>query len=302
MSVDAIIVGDIHLRDDQPECWVDDYFEAQAEAVTFMRDLATKYVCPIIAPGDIFHKWNSSHQLVSWAINNLPRNIICIAGQHDLPQHRLQKLSKSALTVLKSAGVVKMPSDRRSPVLSDPDAIWGYSWGESLSSGRKNGSGEAFRRKIAMAHVMTFAKKDPYHGAGGDSAKKLLEKMAGFDLIVTGDNHEPFTVRDGKRLLVNAGSMMRMRADQMDHKPRFYLWDGEENDVEAVYLPYKKTAISRDHIDRKDDRDERIDAFVSRLKDDIEIGFSFEDNLKKFMMKENTESSVEKMVLESLEA
>jgi hypothetical protein len=163
---------------------------------------------------------------------------------------------------------------------------------------RTSGTG----KKIAVAHIMTWQKKRPFPGCREDNAKKLLKRFSTYDLIVTGDNHIPFVETYQGRLLVNPGSMMRMKSDQIDHKPRVYLYFAKTNTVKPFYLPIEKGVVSRDHIDKAEDRDERIAAFVESLEDSAEISLSFEENLKKQMSKNKTSDKVKKIVWELIEA
>jgi len=119
-----------------------------------------------------------------------------------------------------------------------------------------------------------------HHKSGLDTLKtaskleilpKLLKKYAEYDLIVTGDNHKPFVEKHEGRLLVNPGSLTRQAADQINHKPRIYLWYAKTNTVKPIYLPITNDVISREHIEVKQERDKRIDAFVERL----DTGFEF---------------------------
>jgi len=92
-----------------------------------------------------------------------------------------------------------------------------------------------------------------------------------------------------------------MTADQEDHKPRVYLWKAKTNEVEPVYFPIDKKAVSREHIDTVKDRDNRIDSFVSRLSDDYEVGLSFENNLTEFFDKNKVKRKTREVVMEAVE-
>ena len=46
----------------------------------------------------------------------------------------------------------------------------------------------------------------PFPGATGGNAINILKKYPQFDLIVTGDNHQSFSVEYEGRLLVNTGT------------------------------------------------------------------------------------------------
>jgi hypothetical protein len=78
---------------------------------------------------------------------------------------------------------------------------------------------------------------------------------------------------------------MRQTADQINFRPRVYLWDAERNQVLPEYLPIDPAAVSREHLDIAHDRDKRIEAFVSRLDSSRAGGaeLNFEQNLWQFL-------------------
>lgn len=277
--IDAILCSDIHLRDSIPVARIDDYWLAQEKKIKFISDLQKEHDCLIFCAGDIFHKAKSSQYLEAWAIDFLPP-MTCIAGQHDLPNHNFENLNKSSLGVLQSAGIVN--------VLNIPFGDIGVVY-------------EIKNKKIAMTHRMILKPDDKQDKIiGGMDTIKLLKKYPEYDLILTGDNHKSFTVEHEGRLLVNPGSMMRMTAGQINHKPRVYLWDAEKNEVEIVYLPIEKDVISREHIEIQKEKDAKIEAFINRMKQDYEIDISFDSNMKSFLQSNEVRPSVEKIIWEEM--
>ena len=293
-QVDAILAADLHLREDQPECRTDDYWKAQARAMKSLRELQKEHDCPICIAGDIFNHWKISPFLAAWSIIKMPKQSICIPGQHDLPQHNLELMPKAGLQVLKAAKVAQVLRSGDKIDCGPSSSVYGYGYGEDVSGSLRKSS----NRRILLTHQLVWHLKKPFPGCSTDSAMKLLRKHSAYDLILTGDNHQPFVVEDKGRLLVNPGSLMRMRADQIDHKPRVYLWNAKRNEVEPVFLPIKKSVISRAHIDKKKERDKRLESFVERLGDEFEVGLSFEDNLKKYFEENKTSRKVKEMIME----
>ncbi len=94
---------------------------------------------------------------------------------------------------------------------------------------------------------------------------------------------------------------MRMAADQIDHKPRVYLWYADDNTVEPVYLPIQKGVVSREHIEKQEKEDERMEAYKTRLKAGVKIGISFENNMKRYLHKNKVDKMVEKEIYNAME-
>ena len=280
-KADAILCSDIHLREDTPTCYVGNFQQEQWDGLDFVSELQKNHDCIVLHAGDLFHHWKPSPWLLSKAMIHLPENFHTIYGQHDLPQHNLEMSFKSGIATLENAGKVKV--------------LPGCSWGMEVENESINITG----LRILVWHHLTYQQK-PFPGAEGGMANGILRKWPIFDLILTGDNHTPFVETYKHRLLVNPGSFTRQTAAQQNHKPRVYLWYAVTNTVVPVYLPIDEKAISRAHIEKVEERDARIDAFVSQLNDDWEASMSFEENLKQFQTTNKVKDSVMQIIYKSI--
>jgi predicted phosphodiesterase len=282
---DAILCSDIHLREqtENPVCRTDDWWAAQWKKIDFISDLQKQYDCPVIHGGDLFDHWKPSPHLLSMTIEHLPANFWTIYGQHDLPQHNLELAHKSGINTLVSANRLTTFDDCHFGQLpNEASMVVHLSKTETV--------------KVLVWHTFNFQGKLPWPGCEALPASKLLKKYPEYDLIVTGDNHQSFVEEYEGRTCVNPGSMMRMTADQADFKPSVYLWYAETNTVKRVYLPIEPDVISREHIDRKRERDDRLDAFVGRLNTEWEAEVSFEENVTRILEENKIQDSVRKIV------
>lgn len=275
VSSEGILCSDLHLRDDIPVARVDDYWEAQSTKLLFILDLSTKYDCDIFISGDFFNRAKSSQYLEQWAIKTIRGNfcslsntIYVIPGQHDLPNHNINLYDKSSLAVLEAAGVItvfKIPyDDLKCPAIYETHD----------------------KKKIAMIHTMVYEQHPIHENVGGTKASKLLKKYRDCDIVLTGDNHMTFTYTDDRgRSLVNPGGMMRMDADQIQHKPSVFMWYSD-NSIERIKLPVMdKNAVTREHIEKKEYRNAKMQTFIKRIGSDYEVGISFRKNMKTFLRK-----------------
>ena len=157
-------------------------------------------------------------------------------------------------------------------------------------------------KNILIWHKLAYKGEKPYPDAPHESQSSIiLRKYPDVDLFLMGDNHLTFTTTYGNQLLVNPGSMMRMTADQIDHKPCVFLWYAEDNTVQQVFLPIEQGVITREHIEKKEERDERIDAFISKLDTDWEAGMSFEENLEAHFNVNKTKPEIKSIIYKSIE-
>lgn len=295
-KADAILTADIELRAFQPQCRTDDHWAAQEKKIKWLRELQEKHDCPILDGGDLFdkrYKSNPSHQLLGWAIDNLPNNYFyTVPGNHDLPGKSIDNYDNSAMAVLEKTNkilVVNMANNnfKVSPY-PPPFYIYGFPWGIDLKQPILSK-----KTNIALVHAMVYDEFEPFPGCEGYSAKEMMNLLPGFDLIVCGHNHQTFVREEKGRLLVNPGSLMRNDADQIDFEPSVFLWFAESNTVERVPVPIGKGVINRDYIDDKKKKENRMDAFVEKLGEQVELGIDFEKNLEKNISNEAVTKPVE---------
>ena len=298
-TADAILCADLHLREDTPVCRTDDFWTAQKNKLRQIRSLQKKHAnAPVLCSGDIFHKWKPSPRLLSMALECLPGNMLTIPGNHDLPAHNLKRLEESGLFVLNAAEFVGIAYENitHEDFLDDFGFyVHGFPFGTEFQSMQRDR-----KPHVALVHYFTYKGRKPFPGQY-DGVATVMNKLKGYDLILCGDNHQPFTHEKDGTLFVNPGSLTRQTADQIKHRPRVYLWYAPENRVEPVYLDIDRLAVSRAHIDVDQARDERIEAFVNRLDGEFEAGLSFERNLKQYMTTNRVPKSVRSAVMEACE-
>lgn len=295
----AILSADWHIRPDIPIGRTDDYFAAMERKVDFILALSKQYNCPILIAGDLGNKplnngWPT--WLLKWAIEKFKgHDIICIPGQHDLPNHQLNQWEKAGIGVLHAAGAIKLigPHDLDSDYIDDVFCLHAFPYSENLHTIQSEGLALP---KIALIHQIVIEGKPLWPGQEADKGHQLLKKFPEYSIILTGDNHNAFTVEYEGRWLINPGSMMRNTADQADHKPRVYLWYADANSVEPIYLPIELNVIDRTHIDIVQERDDRFNALITRVKNDVEIQLSYDQNIENYFQKYRTEKLVKEKV------
>ena len=281
---DAILCSDLHIRDTVPRCREDDYFYTQIRKLNGLVDLQKikdfGQFCPIFCAGDLFDKAKSSNYLVREVVECFKNAyILSIPGQHDLPNHNIENFNKSSFGLLSEIYNETFP---RVPVGTMHEM-------------------EYKKRKVGLIHTFVQKPRDRQDKEiGGYSAKNLLKKYSKLDLILTGDNHKTFVVKHEGRLLVNPGSMMRMTAAQIDHKPCVFLWYAKTNTVEKIYWEIEDGVISREHIDIKEKKEERFEAFINRVKTDYEISLSYRKNLEEHFKKNKTRKGIVNIIREEI--
>lgn len=290
-QVDAILTADIHLTETTPISRTDNYIEAQDRKLAFLKQLETQYDCPVIDAGDIFDYWKASPWLIARAYKNLPSEIYTIPGNHDLPEHSMQQYEKSALHVLEVALAIRRLS--KTPYDRHDFTIAGFAYGEKL---------EDVNADIVVIHDLVYEGNPPWPNAVGYQPKDLFKIFTKPRLILTGHYHMALVAKskDG-RLVVNPGSMMRMTIVQKDYKPRCYLYNFDDNEVEPVYFPIEEEVFDDRHIVEPKEKEERLSAFIEKLNMEWDLRLSFRANLETFFKKNKVNRKVEELIWQSLE-
>jgi DNA repair exonuclease SbcCD nuclease subunit len=282
----AILTSDWHLRESTPICFTGDFQREQWKAVAFVRELQVKYECPVIHAGDLFDHWKPSPWLLTQAIALLPKRFNSIYGQHDLPQHNWELRGKSGIYTLGTANAVKI--------------LHGCHYGQEPKDPSIRACELTKNKNVLVWHHMTYVTR-PFPGATGGMAEGLIRKYPNYDLIVTGDNHTSFTVEYKGRRLVNPGNLTRQSSDQIEYVPRVALWYAKDNTIEWVNVPYEEDVISRDHIAKIEERDKRINAFISQLSGDWDVELSFEKNLERFEKVNKIDKEIMDIIYEAIQ-
>jgi DNA repair exonuclease SbcCD nuclease subunit len=297
MNPIAILAGDLHLREDTPLCRTDNYQKAQVVKTEHFRDVCDSYVAPLILAGDVFDYWNPTHEIVSLAMNTIKKNSHIIPGNHDLPYKSIKLFDRCGLSVLKTAGYNVYTEPKR--IICRGMTIDVLPWGHDINILNRIKE-ESRGINILVAHFMTWCKREPWPGIDVPDAIRVLKNISRYDIVLVGHNHKTFVVRDGNRTLISPGSLMRMDADQADHEPAYFLLYPDLTVKQKHYL-FEKGVVSREHIEVKNDKENRLQAFVARLKHDMEVGISFKRNMEQFLEDNKVHPNVKKIIWESMD-
>jgi len=285
----------------------DDYMATQERKLRFLQQLSdAEGGCPILCAGDIFHSWKASPWLCSWAYLNLPRPLISIPGNHDLPHHSMRQYHRSALALLETVSNSRDSGEslivlKGESVVIDNMRILGVPHGQ-LRDLPDRFSRRQSQRTILMLHEMVCPRENGLQAsAGGLIASELLQRLEdSFDLILTGDNHSRFTLQTERSVLVNPGSIVRMTAADVDHVPCCYLYYAESNEIIPVEIPVEHGVVSREHIDRQQQHDQRLAAYIERMNMGWDTTLSFRANLQAYFEQNRTPRKVRELVWQHL--
>jgi DNA repair exonuclease SbcCD nuclease subunit len=306
-EVVAILTADLHLSLNAP-IWRSaepDWFAAMARPLKELRKLQRKFECPVLCAGDIFDKWNSPPELINFAMDNLPKRMICVPGQHDLPLHNFDDIKKSAYWTLVQAGKIST-IDRFEHVLADgPLSLYGYPFGKEIQEAPKEAELEKTIR-VALAHEYVWIEGHNYTGAPSENRlgahrlkKDNLGRFGGYNVLVYGDNHKGFQTNPlGTTTAFNCGSLMRRNSDQVDYKPMVGLLYNDGSN-EPYYLDISKDKYLGVHEPMETDA-LNMKAFIQELEKLGDTDLDFTEAMTRYLKDNKINMAICNIILKAI--
>ncbi len=302
-KVIAILCADFHLSL-RPPIWrsvEEDWFEAMKRPLDEIRELQEEFNCPVICAGDIFDRWNSSPELINFAMKNLPDNFYSIPGQHDLPLHNYKDINKSAYWTLvegnRTRTLFPASGEGNLWVLKNDIILHGFPYGfpiKTLYSKSKN------KTHIAVVHKYVWIKGKSYPKAPMNCKLTSRSNNLGYDIIVYGDNHQGFLFKQYDTQIFNCGTLMRRKSDEIDYRPQvgLLLNTGEiikhSLDISKdKFLPF--TNNISEEMSKLD-----MDAFVQELEGLDSVILDFEEAMIRFFRKNKVDKKVKDIILKAI--
>lgn len=279
-----VITADWHLRATRPRCRIDnDWIETQKKALNQVAEIANKKDAPIFVVGDLF---NSNSDTSFECINMVQKladvsgELYILAGNHDLPYHSSENIDKSAIGVLlKSENIFTMEHFFKN-VIGFENVNYSASNFDEPDNENAN---------IVFKHTLTIPSKDKPDYINCETPESLLEKFPNAKWIFTGDYHKNFHYEKNGRNVINGGCLLRQASDFIDYQCGVYFVDTDQNIVEFIPIIDNEELVNDDYITKENERESRIEDFVSKLKNTESVSFDFLDNVEKAMKKNRFE-------------
>jgi DNA repair exonuclease SbcCD nuclease subunit len=286
--VEAVLISDLHLSAKAPAIRAEEpsWANAMLRTIAQVQAIAAQHKAPIVCAGDVFNTWDSPPELINWALDNLPK-MYAIPGNHELPSHNPQLEHRSAYGTLRRAGILKELSSW--PTQIGALLLYGHAYGEPEPIRDVNFSGI----HVLVTHQFLYLADQGHPGAPEEQKlSRSAGRFQGFDIVVAGDNHQPFSVRlSHGTLVVNCGSLMRRRACE-DHVPCVWLLHRDQT-VSRIELDISQDVVTQRETKaepgEEDEENETISAFVEELKTTRQCRLDFRDNLLRAARPESKE-------------
>ena len=309
-NVIAVLISDLHLSLRQPSCRADkDWMAVQANYLEQVREEAGPYDrIPVLCAGDIFDRWNPPPELINFALKHLPPKMLCVPGQHDLPNHNISDMHRSGYGVLKRAGKITDLSQCTSGgnhqcyVHKDGDFVArGFGWDQDIESPVYESLKMPQTLHIALIHKYCWMEGKSYPDAPADANVNAFRKqLKGYDVAVFGDNHKRFMTEVGKCTVVNCGGFIRRKSDEIGRKPSMGLLHSDGT------VTWKRLDTSQDLFHEGEDKRDEVAVDMKDFIDELfklgEQGLDFVEAVKNHLRDDDIKPEVKQIILKSLEA
>ena len=293
-----IISADWHIRATRPRCRIDNnWLETQRKALNQVLKISKDKNAPIMVVGDIFHSNSDTSfeciQMVQDMALELG-SLYVLAGNHDLPYHSSENLEKSAIGVLLNSSHIFQ--------IKDFFESWKWNTDEKISYSASNFDEQDYENaKIVFKHILTIPSEDKPDFVDCETPESLLEKFPNANWIFTGDYHHNFHYEKKGRHVVNSGCLLRQASDMKNYQCGVYFVDTDENIVEFIPIIDNEDLIDDSYILQENERNERIESFVDKLKKTKGVSLDFIDNVQNEMKRNKFETELVQVVDELLE-
>lgn len=265
-----IITADWHIRNTRPRCRIDeDWIKTQQKALNQIAEICENKNAPLMVVGDIF---NSNSDTSFECINMVQKladrigGIYILAGNHDLIYHSSENINKSAIGVLlQSENIYKIKD-----------------YSDEFSA--PNFDEERNPMPYMFIHTLTIPSKDKPDFIQCETPESLLEKYPTAKWIFTGDYHKNFVYEEDSRYVINPGCLIRQVSDMKNYQCVVYFIDTEKEIIEFIPIIDNEELVNDEYIIRENEREERIESFVNKLKDVESVSLDFIDNVEKALL------------------
>lgn len=291
-----IILPDLHLTEKTPKNRKDNFEETSLKKLRFILNKAKELeVKLVLQPGDLFDTPKPSYRFYKKIVDVFKKNtethFFTCMGQHDMKYRTKEDTALKALSSSCENLFLEYDDNYKNIFITS------CSYGEEIPEPEER---EDYFT-ILLIHKMIVGEKKLWEGQEDVTwARNFLRKHE-FDLIISGDNHAQFEAEYNGRYLFNCGTLMRNGKDTMDLKPYMILFDTNKKKYEKIYIPIEpaEDVFEIDKIEREENRDKEMEAFVKGIKNSKKIGLNFKENIFSYIRENEIEKGVKNVFEEA---
>lgn len=291
-----IFLSDLHLSERKPvnrtdDNWIDTCISKLEQVFDYARE---KKIVHIVIAGDFFDRSSHSPELVNRVLNllaiNFDRIVHIVPGNHDMLNHNQDLIHKSQIETINICQCVDLKKKKSSfPI--DGFKVDFFPFGSEL----KYEGGD-----IAVIHELAYKNKPWDKAPEGGNFKRIIKKMAGYKLIVAGDNHEDFIDEFKGCKFINCGGMLRKGIHEAGREPKFYVVN-KNLKIKPVKFKIKENVFDFDKANLIKKKNSAIEEAANSLAEDLIVDLDFRKTMKRALSEDSVSEEVRSIVEVELE-
>lgn len=295
----SIHVSDLHLSSKCPvSILTDNWFDHMGYYLDQLIELCNFNRCPLVIAGDVFHKWNSSAELINWTIKKfklITYGVYSIYGQHDMPYHSVKDMDKGSYNTLVYSGMV-YPIGIEKPTEFANVRLFGFPYGSDIY--KCPIKRDPMFVNVAVCHKYLWMDSHGYVGAKKeDHVNSIKDMLSTYDVVHFGDNHSGFITSVGDTIVLNSGCLMKRTLGEIGYSPSIGLLLSNGKMIRRKL----NTEIDKFVTPNNVEIDKKVIEFVESISKLEGDSVNFESSLKEFFANNKVKKSVKRLILEALE-
>ncbi len=290
-----LLTSDWHIQKDKPayrtdENYVDTIFCKIEWIFNLAKEKNIKYV---LQAGDLFDTHNPPYNLalrLLELIDEYDLHLLIVAGQHDQRYHTTQ-LDNTIMGLLKTYPRITLLEEE--PFKIGDVNIYGAGWGERIPKPQNK---DCFN--VLVTHKMIVDDK-LWKSQESFTQGNIFIRVTAYDLTLSGDNHKTFEFLKDKKSLVNCGSLMRTKSNQVNHVPCVWTFDlSKSNSVQGCLDQHfveiddieEIMDLEQSKIDKS--KDSELEEYINKLNDSRMVFLKFTNTLDNVVSESNVNKGV----------
>jgi len=268
--------ADFHISISVPQArklTEEEFFQVQVDKLKQVKEIVKDDL--LVIAGDIVDTGlpYKSELLINLLVDNLPENTVFISGNHELLGfgHRLDSAMEKG--ILGNLARTRLKMINESFIYNDFNIIpFHYQKGRTVEH---TDNLPKDKINVCVGHFLSFPNELPFWAKDAVTHESIIKEFPEYDYFVIGDNHAT-DLTEGKYL--SPGALVRRTANQIKHKP--CIWELTKEGFKPHYLVVEKDAISKEHIIKKNGKDERLSLLAKKFENMNSVSTDFESNLE----------------------
>jgi DNA repair exonuclease SbcCD nuclease subunit len=301
------LISDMHLLSKTPNHRIDNILQTQWDKVEFILNTCKlNGVEFLFQAGDMFdvpRNWDVlGHAIKLYSEYFASTGFYSVLGQHDVYMRNEKTITN--IQILKEIGLVHTTYPDNKLASMNGVAVYGINWMDTGSIDDLVDSIQVSKHEFNILVIHAGISDAPiFPGHEFSNASTFLKKHTKFNVILCGDIHKDFYIRNKDRFILNTGCMIRKNRDDHNstYQPHFYILEISPKLKFINLIKYEiPCRIFEDVFDQSlsFDSEEFLTNFVESISSPVYTNVNIYESIDRFIKDNNINSLITKIISE----